>query len=390
MLALLINAQVFAPADIGMRHLLIGGGRILAMAAKREDIDSTSATVVDLQGKRLIPGLIDGHAHVTGGGGESGFASRVPPQSIGKFTTAGVTTVVGVLGTDDTTRDTRSLLAQTRGLREEGLGAFCHTGGYHLPPVTLTGSVRDDIVFLDPVIGVGEVALSDHRSSQPTCDELLRLASDAHVAGMISGKAGIVHLHLGDGARGLDLVRQALAISEIPGRVFNPTHINRRKALFDEALGLTQRGCSVDITAFPVDEGEDAWAANVALMRYLDSGAPENLVTVSSDGGGCLPVFNEQGEIIEMDIGRPSMLIKTMKELLNSGAELQRILPAFTSNVATLLRFHDRGRIDSGMVADLVVLDENHRVSDVMVSGIWHVRDGQQQVFGQFEKQELS
>jgi beta-aspartyl-dipeptidase (metallo-type) len=390
LLALLINAQVFAPADIGMRHLLIGGGRILAMAAKREDIDSTSATVVDLQGKRLIPGLIDGHAHVTGGGGESGFASRVPPQSIGKFTTAGVTTVVGVLGTDDTTRDTRSLLAQTRGLREEGLGAFCHTGGYHLPPVTLTGSVRDDIVFLDPVIGVGEVALSDHRSSQPTCDELLRLASDAHVAGMISGKAGIVHLHLGDGARGLDLVRQALAISEIPGRVFNPTHINRRKALFDEALGLTQRGCSVDITAFPVDEGEDAWAANVALMRYLDSGAPENLVTVSSDGGGCLPVFNEQGEIIEMDIGRPSMLIKTMKELLNSGAELQRILPAFTSNVATLLRFHDRGRIDSGMVADLVVLDENHRVSDVMVSGIWHVRDGQQQVFGQFEKQELS
>jgi beta-aspartyl-dipeptidase (metallo-type) len=390
LLALLINAQVFAPADIGMRHLLIGGGRILAMATKREDIDSTSATVVDLQGKRLIPGLIDGHAHVTGGGGESGFASRVPPQSIGKFTTAGVTTVVGVLGTDDTTRDTRSLLAQTRGLREEGLGAFCHTGGYHLPPVTLTGSVRDDIVFLDPVIGVGEVALSDHRSSQPTCDELLRLASDAHVAGMISGKAGIVHLHLGDGARGLDLVRQALAISEIPGRVFNPTHINRRKALFDEALGLTQRGCSVDITAFPVDEGEDAWAANVALMRYLDSGAPENLVTVSSDGGGCLPVFNEQGEIIEMDIGRPSMLIKTMKELLNSGAELQRILPAFTSNVATLLRFHDRGRIDSGMVADLVVLDENHRVSDVMVSGIWHVRDGQQQVFGQFEKQELS
>ncbi|MEQ9564027.1 MAG: amidohydrolase family protein, partial [Woeseiaceae bacterium] len=213
MLALLLNAQVFAPADIGIRYLLIGGGRILAMAAKREDIDATSATVIDLQGRRLIPGLIDGHAHVTGGGGESGFASRVPPQSLGKFTTAGVTTVVGVLGTDDTTRDTRALLAQTRGLREEGLGAFCHTGGYHLPPVTLTGSVRDDIVFLDPVIGVGEVALSDHRSSQPTCEELLRLASDAHVAGMISGKAGIVHLHLGDGPRGLDLVRQALAIS---------------------------------------------------------------------------------------------------------------------------------------------------------------------------------
>jgi beta-aspartyl-dipeptidase (metallo-type) len=388
LLQLLTNAQVFAPADIGIRQLLVGGGRILAMAAKREDIDAMSATVVDLQGRRLVPGLIDGHAHVTGGGGESGFSSRVPPQSIGKFTCAGVTTVVGVLGTDDTTRDTRALLAQTRGLREEGLGAWCHTGGYHLPPVTLTGSVRDDIVFLDPVIGVGEVALSDHRSSQPTCDELLRLASDAHVAGMISGKAGIVHLHLGDGPRGLDLVRQALAISEIPGRVFNPTHVNRRKELFDEALELTQHGCSVDITAFPVDDGDDAWAADIALARYLDSGAAEGLVTVSSDGGGCLPVFNEQGEIIEMDIGRPSMLGKTLRDLLISGAELQRILPAFTSNVATLLRFHDRGRIDTGMAADLVVLDDDHRVSDVMVAGIWHVRHGRQQIFGQFEKQE--
>jgi beta-aspartyl-dipeptidase (metallo-type) len=383
----LTNARVFAPADIGIRHLLIGGGRILALSADRAELSPAIARVVDIGGRGLIPGFIDGLAHVTGGGGESGFASRVPPQSLGRFTTAGVTTVVGVLGTDDTTRDTRSLLAQTRGLREEGLGAFCHTGGYHLPPVTLTGNVRDDIVFLDPVIGVGEVALSDHRSSQPSCDELLRLASDAHVAGMISGKAGIVHLHLGDGSRGLDLVRQALKQSEIPGRVFYPTHVNRRKALFDEALDLTRHGCSVDITAFPVAEGDDAWAADVALTRYLDSKAPPELVTVSSDGGGCLPVFNKNGEIVEMDVGRPSMLIRTVRDLLLGGGELQSILPAFTSNVASLLRFHDRGRVAPGCAADLVVLDDGHGIDSVMAAGIWHVRDGRQQVFGQFERQ---
>jgi beta-aspartyl-dipeptidase (metallo-type) len=388
LLQLLTNARVFAPEDCGVQHLLVGGGRILAMSGNRNDLAAKSATVVDIGGRRLIPGFIDGHAHVTGGGGESGFASRVPPQPLGRFTTAGVTTVVGVLGTDDTTRDTRALLAQTRALREEGLGAWCHTGGYHLPPVTLTGSVRDDIVFLDPVIGVGEVALSDHRSSQPTCDELLRLASDAHVAGMISGKAGIVHLHLGDGSRGLDLVRQALDRSEIPGRVFNPTHVNRRKALFDEAVELTARGCSIDITAFPVGEDENAWPADVALLRYLESGASPERVTVSSDGGGCLPVFNDQGEIIEMDIGRPCMLIKTLEELLNAGAALPAVLPAYTSNVAALLRFHDRGRIATGLQADLVVLGDNHRIDDVMVAGIWHVRGGKQQVFGQFEKQE--
>jgi beta-aspartyl-dipeptidase (metallo-type) len=387
LLQVLTNARVFAPEDLGICHLAVAGGQILSIS---QDIDAVSAPHVlttDIGGRRLIPGFIDGHAHVTGGGGESGFSSRVPPVPLSMFTAAGVTGVVGVLGTDDTTRDTRGLLAQTRALREEGIGAWCHTGGYHVPPVTLTGSVRDDIVYLDPVIGVGELALSDHRSSQPTRDELLRIASDAHVAGMISGKAGIVHLHLGDGERGLDLVRQALALSELPARVFNPTHINRRKALFDEALALAREGATVDITAFPVAEDEDAWPAEDALMKYLDAGAPADRITISSDGGGCLPVFNEQGEITEMDIGRAASLPQTLKKLLAAGAALELILPAFTANVANILRLHDRGRIRAGYAADVVVLDDNDEIHDVMISGIWHVKDGMQQIFGQFEEQ---
>jgi len=387
LLEVLKNARVFAPEDLGICHLLVGGGQILSVSQGKETIAAPNARVTDLGGRRLIPGFIDGHAHVTGGGGESGFSSRVPPVPLSGFTSAGVTSVVGVLGTDDTTRDTRSLLAQTRALREEGLGAWCHTGGYHVPPVTLTGSVRDDIVYLDPVIGIGELALSDHRSSQPTRDELLRIASDAHVAGMISGKAGIVHLHLGNGERGLDLVRQALALSELPARVFNPTHINRRKALFDEALDLARNGSTVDITAFPVAEGEDAWAAEDALLKYLQSGAPADKITISSDGGGCLPLFNEQGELQEMDIGRAASLPLTLKNLLAGDAPLEQVLPAFTSNVANILRLHDRGRIRVGYAADVIVLDEDHDIHDVMIAGIWHVKDRHQQVFGQFEEQ---
>lgn len=387
MLKLLTNAQVFAPEDLGLCHVLIGGGRIIAISQDKDDLVTRKATEIDLGGRRVLPGFIDGHAHVTGGGGESGFSSRVPPVPLGQFTRAGVTSVVGVLGTDDTTRDTKSLLAQTRALREEGLGAWCHTGGYHVPPVTLTGSVRDDIVYLDPVIGIGELALSDHRSSQPTRDELLRIASDAHVAGMISGKAGIVHLHLGDGERGLDLVRQALQLSELPARVFNPTHINRRKALFEEAIDLARDGSTVDITAFPVADDEDAWAADVGLLRYLESGAPADRVTISSDGGGCLPVFNEKGEMLHMDIGRPASLLETLQALLGSGATLDQVLPAFTSNVADILRLHDRGRIRTGNAADLVVLNDDNAIGDVMVAGIWHVQAGKQQIFGQFEDQ---
>ena len=371
-----------------MRHLLIGAGRILAVSENKKELSASAATEFDLQGQRLLPGFIDGHAHVTGGGGEAGLKTRVPPVMPGQFTTAGVTSVVGVLGTDDTTRDTRSLLAQTMALREEGLGAWCHTGGYHVPPVTFTGSVRDDIVFLDPVIGVGELALSDHRSSQPTRDELLRIASDAHVAGMISGKAGILHLHLGDGERGLEQIFAALEKSELPARVFNPTHINRRKGLFEQALELAAKGSTVDITAFPVEDGEDAWPADVALLKYLDSGAAAGRITVSSDGGGCLPVFNEQGEMLHMDIGKPASLLQTLKTLLEKDVPLERVLPAFTSNVADILRLRDRGRIHTGNAADLLVLDENHDIVDVMIAGVWHVQAGVQQIFGQFEQRQ--
>jgi len=270
-------------------------------------------------------------------------------------------------------------------LREEGLNAWCHTGGYHVPPVTLTGSVRDDIVFVEPIIGVGELAISDHRSSQPTFDELLRVASDAHVAGLITGKAGILHLHLGDGERGLAAVRKALSQTELPARVFNPTHVNRNKALFEEALEVAKHGCVVDITAFPVEEGEDAWAAEDALLRYLRSEAPPENVTISSDGGGCLPVFNAAGEMTEMDIGSPACLARSLKEMLDKGAALEDVLPAFTSNVARLLRLHGKGRIVVDGSADLIVLDADHQISGVMVGGDWHVKNGTQLITGRFE-----
>jgi beta-aspartyl-dipeptidase (metallo-type) len=202
-ITLLKNANVYAPQALGLKHLVIGGGEILYMGDALPVLDPLLAVdELDLQGQALLPGFIDGHTHITGGGGEAGFATRVPAVLLSQFTQAGVTTAVGLLGTDDVTRSTESLLAQVYALREEGLSAYCYTGGYHLPPTTLTGSIRSDIVFIEPIVGVGELAISDHRSSQPTLNELLKVASEAHVSRLMTGKAGIVHLHLGDGERG--------------------------------------------------------------------------------------------------------------------------------------------------------------------------------------------
>jgi beta-aspartyl-dipeptidase (metallo-type) len=385
MLSLLLNADLYDPTPRGRAHLLIAGETVAWIGAEKPSLPRGFAREWDLEGRRVIPGLIDGHVHLTGGGGEAGPHTRVPPVALSRLTRGGVTTVVGVLGTDDAIRTPAELVTVARGLNAEGLSAYCLTGGYHVPPATVTGDVRRDLVLIDLILGVGELAISDHRSSQPTLDELLRVAGDVHVGGLMSGKAGILHLHVGDGSRGLGPIRDALDRSEIPAAVFNPTHVNRRRALFDEAVSLAQRGCTIDLTAFPVREGEDAWSAAEALGHYLDTGLPANRVTVSSDGGGCFPVFDREGRVVDMDVGEPAAVGGALRDLLAAGQPLERVLPAFTSNWARLLLLPRKGRLAAGADADLVVLDETGGAAEVMARGRWHVQGGRAVVRGTFE-----
>lgn len=384
LITLFKNANLYAPDALGINHVLVAGGKIVFIGQDLPTLDAPlDVDVVDLDGDALIPGFVDGHAHIIGGGGEAGFKTRVPPVPLSQFTQAGVTTVVGLLGTDDLTKNTHSMLAQVYALREEGLSAYCYTGGYHLPPTTLTGSVKSDIVFLEPVVGIGELAISDHRSSQPTLNELLKVASEAHVARLMTGKAGIVHLHLGDGERGLELVRQALSETEIPARTFNPTHVNRRKELFEEACELTTQGCWIDVTAF--ETGDVGYEPADALKRYMASDYPQDKLSISSDGGGCLPCFNDHGHMTSMDFANSSAMTEVFYQLLDEGYEIDKCLPFFSTNVATLMNFENKGRLALGMDADMLILNKRNRISHVMASGQWHVFEGKLVKKGTFE-----
>ncbi len=387
-LTLIENANLYDPEPVGTKSLLIGGGKILAISDTRMQFPPELAVdSVDFAGKTVIPGFIDCHSHITGGGGEAGFSTRVPPVPLSKFTSAGVTTVVGLLGTDDTARTTGELVSTVYALREQGLSAFCWTGGYHLPLTTLTGSARSDIVFIEPVIGIGEFAISDHRSSQPQFDEIIRLASEAHVAGLMTGKAGIIHFHLGDGDRKLALIERAIAETEIPPRVFHPTHVNRNKPLFQHACNLLSSGCYIDLTAFPKNAVEPGISAAQALVDIIELGLPLEQVTVSSDGGGCMPFFSEQGELTHMDFGDPNTLSQTLKDAIESGLDLEQILPVFTRNVAKLLRMENKGQISVGCDADLLAIDHHFSITDVMAMGQWHRYDNKRVKKGFFEQE---
>jgi beta-aspartyl-dipeptidase (metallo-type) len=386
MLKLLVHADCYTPEAQGLKSILIAGGRVVYMGDSEPHLDTALPVErTDLEGARVLPGFIDPHAHITGGGGEAGYHTQVPSILLSEYTRGGITTVVGLLGTDDLTRSTSSVIARAKALRNEGLSAYCYTGGYHVPVTTLTGSIRSDIVHVEEIIGVGELAIADHRSSQPTVNDLLRIASEAHVAGLMTEKAGVVHLHVGDGESGLKIVRDALDQSELPARVFYPTHVNRRKQLFKEACALSRRGSTIDITAFPVEEDEDAWSAADALIRFLDGEHPRGNVTISTDGGGCLPVFDKNGDVISLDYARATALADTVKELLDRGQPLERILPAFTSNTARILRLNQKGHIGEGYDADLVVLGPDNLPSFVMARGEWHLFNTELRRTGTFE-----
>ncbi|MFT5208671.1 MAG: beta-aspartyl-dipeptidase (metallo-type) [Flavobacterium sp.] len=386
MFKLISYADVYTPRSLGIAHVLCCGEKIVYVGATKPALGiGLALTEYDFEGRALVPGFIDGHTHITGGGGETGFASKVPTVPLSDFTSAGVTSAIGLLGTDDITRSTSSLISACFALREEGMSAWCYTGGYHFPLTTLTDSAAKDIVHIDCVIGIGELAISDHRSSQLSWRELARVASEAHVAGLMTGKAGIVHLHLGDGENGLSLMKKVLLKTEIPNRVLNPTHVNRLTGLFDQACEFVKDGTYIDLTAFPMEEDDPGISITNAVTKYINQDLPLDKITVSSDGGGCLPVFDKQGVLSSVDFGRCSSLNQALFDLLDIGLSLEQVLPLFSSNVAALLRLKNKGNIIVGADADLVGLGNNHQISDVMCRGEWHKQNTKLLIKGKFE-----
>src|SRR5688572_29638123 len=168
MFTLIENGEVYAPERLGKTSLLLANDRIIKIGeTDRSDLKSigVEVDVIDASGCVVTPGLIDPHQHLLGGSGEEGFASQTPEISMSEIVSAGITTVVGCLGADTRMKTLPGLLAKVKGLEEEGLNARMWSGGYRVPPASITGSAMDDILFIDEVIGTGEIAIADERSS---------------------------------------------------------------------------------------------------------------------------------------------------------------------------------------------------------------------------------
>lgn len=380
------NCEVYSPDKVGTRDVFVAGGEIVAIGNDIRIPAGLEVEIVDATGLMMTPGLIDAHVHIAGAGGEGGPATRTPEMPLSMMIGAGVTTVVGCLGTDGLTRDPATVLMKCKGLRQEGVSAYMYTGAYQVPTPTILGDVGKDIAQIEEVIGVGEIALSDHRSSTPTLPELIKLASHARVGGMLGGKAGIVNIHMGDAEDPFRPIYQAVENSELKFTQFFPTHCNRNKHIFEDAKTYGKQGF-IDLTSssYPYYPQYEIKPSS-AIVRWMKAGVPLEHITMTSDACGSLPDFDENGNLVQLDMGLPKSLMVEIKDAVTEEKlPLEKAIRVVTSNVADILKLSKKGRIRRGNDADLVLFNDKFEIAYLVAKGKLLIRNFEHLKKGSYE-----
>ena len=374
---LIRNAIVYSPEPIGRKDLLVGGNVVLEISDKITNPLGSDIEFVDADGLIVVPGLIDNHVHIAGAGGEGGPATRTPELKLSDMFSGGVTTVIGCLGTDGLTRSVESVLMKAKSLRLEGASAWIWTGAYQVPTPTITGDAGRDIALIEESIGIGELAISDHRSSCPSVEELIRITALARVGGMLGKKAGMVNIHLGDARNPFTPLHEVVKRSELKYRQFLPTHCNRNSYIFEDSKIYGQAGY-IDLTtsSWPYYQDEEIKPSS-GLKILLEAGVPADHITFSSDSCGSLPGFDDQGRLVKLEMGLPSANLRELGDaVLKEKIPIEKALKVLTSNVASILKLPGKGFISKGMDADLLFLDRGMNIVHLMAMGKWVVKSG--------------
>ncbi|OYT17715.1 MAG: beta-aspartyl-peptidase [Bacteroidetes bacterium 4572_77] len=367
---LIKQASVYAPKYMGIKDILIAGGEIIQVADNIEMEARYLKETIYANGMKIIPGLIDSHCHIAGAGGEGGPSTRTPEIPIEDYFEAGITSVVGCLGTDGITRNVESVLMRAKTLNIEGMSAYIYTGSYQIPTPNITGSIEKDIALIEEIIGVGEIAISDHRSSVPTTNELAKVAAAARVGGMLGAKAGIMNIHLGDAKNPFQPIIDVVNSSELSYKQFLPTHINRNTYIFEDAKEYGKNGY-IDITAssYPFFK-EYEIKPSKAVSELLNSNVPLENICMSSDAGGSLPHFDENGKLIKLEIGSPKSLLNEFCDMCTTeNIPIEKAISIVSTNVAKVLHLDKKGSISQSKDADLLILDDSFKVHTLIASG---------------------
>lgn len=385
MIKIIKNAEIYSPEYIGKKDILVIADKIVKIADKIDEYDGLeNVETFDFTGKIITPGYIDMHVHITGGGGEQGPISRVPESYLTAFTTAGITTVLGLLGTDGVTRSIENLVYKARALNQEGITCYALTGSYEYPSRTYTGRIEDDIMMLDVIVGV-KIAMSDHRGTNPTVDEFRRVISEARLGGVLSAKPGLTVIHMGKGHERLKKIVEAVETSDVPKKNVLPTHLFATQELMEEGAEYVKTGGYIDFTT-GVDNETMVSHADRLIECMKKDGVTFDHVSLSTDAFGSRPKWDDKGNCVGITYGKPDYLHKTLLYLVDNGFEFEDVLKLVTTTPAFLLGKEGvKGCIKEGADADILVLDEDYNINSVFAKGKTAILDNEIIMKGTFE-----
>lgn len=369
-------AEISAPEPLGARDLLVGAGRILAIGPDLSAEAAALGAADFVWPGRAIPGLVDHHMHFLGGGDGDGPLARVPELAFTAIAGAGITTAASLLGSEFEAKNLGQLVRRAVELERLGLTTLVYTGAMVLPGPTLTGSVRSDLALIDRVIGA-KTAISERTTPNLDPAGLARLAGDLVAARSATGKAAVLHFHVGRLKTALRPLFDLIEAIDPPLDLLVPSHINRSPTVspvFEDGLRFARMGGTIDFTCClgPLDNLPSGIDPVEAVRRALDAGVPLDRITFSGDAGVAVPDGRGGSRPVP-----PSILFRDVRRLVREGGLSWRdaLAPA-TVNPARVLRLDRKGRIAPGLDADLVLLDADDRIARVMAGGRWiHTRE---------------
>lgn len=364
---ILLIKNVFLSSELkNKKDILIVNNEIAKIARNidlkpLESLFKDSIITINAEGATAIPGFIDGHSHLLGASGEAGYGTRAPEITLHSLVSSGITTVVGLLGYDSLTRSLKSLYAKIKAFENEGLTARMLTGSYHLPLITITKNLKNDIYFFPEIIGAGEIAVSDQRSSYPEVLELRRIIGDIVFSAKAKGQKGVVIFHTGRGEDGLEIIEKLVTETDVPAENLILTHVNRSLNVMSQAKKLADLGCFVDISALYFQKKNLFPSPEEAIKELRKISIPLNKILISTDSGCYI-----ENNVLTQPVWLYKAFRNSVKEKILT---LQEAVKVFSANPARALGFNSKGEIKEGKDADILLIDRDLNLFTVIAKG---------------------
>ncbi|MBY8884948.1 N-acetylglucosamine-6-phosphate deacetylase [Streptomyces sp. PTM05] len=374
--AVLTGARVVLPSGVVRDDLTIEGDRIAAARAEGR----AGAEVVDLAGHWVVPGFVDMHVH---GGGGASFSAGTVEEAMTAITTHrahGTTTMLASTVTGDLDELARqaavlSELAEQgdlAGVHFEGPFISPHRCGAHQPSLLRDPDPADVRKLVDAARGTARMMtlapeLPGGLDSVRLLAEQGVIAAVGHtdgdytatLAALDAGATVATHLFNAMpplGHRDPGPVAALLEDERVTVELINDgTHLH------PSVLELAHRAAGAGRVAFITDA---MGAAGMSDGRY-PLGPME--VEVRDGVARLVEGGSIAGSTLTLDTAfRRAVTVDRLP--------VEQVVAAISANPARLLGRYDRiGSLEAGKDADLVVLDEDFRLTGVMRKGEWLV-----------------